>query len=287
VPVTDADDLYGLPLGRFVFSVLPWRRACAALVTAAGLSGWPRCASRRLARGRSTNWRAQSAALAELFAAGNDLAEAQADLLAGRGDPAGLRAAAQRERDAVDRLTASARGLLSGDGHDLSPAALGRVAGTLHAGALDRRSRDQVTAARLERDLRHVGLGSDSVIATPGVVTSVTAAPAGASPSPDREAEAERIRSDAAQRERAERKRSRRLAAARRAERQARRRMERADRDLTVAQEHRDRAAEALRVADAALTDARKHARAAVEAHRCAQDELERASRDPAPGGSP
>lgn len=63
--------------------------------------------------------------------------------------------------------------------------------------------------------------------------------------------------------------------------------MERADRDLTVAQEHRDRAAEALRVADAALTDARMHARAAVEAHRCVQDELERASRDPAPGGGP
>ena len=64
------------------------------------------------------------------------------------------------QREAVDQLLEAAGGLLSSEGHALSPAVLDRVADTLQAAALDPEAREQVQGGRLERELRHVGLGA-------------------------------------------------------------------------------------------------------------------------------
>ena len=118
--------------------------------------------------------RTQPRSFAELLDAGDALQEAHRTATSGRGDAAALRAAAQRERSAVDDLLQAARGLLTGDGHELSPTIIDRVADTLRAAALDDEAREQVRDGRLERELRHVGLG---VLAGGGAVQA-PAAPA-------------------------------------------------------------------------------------------------------------
>ena len=59
----------------------------------------------------------------------------------GGGDASALRDAARRERDAVDALIEAARGLLSSEGHELSPTTIDRVTETLQAAALDEDAR--------------------------------------------------------------------------------------------------------------------------------------------------
>ena len=156
----EPDDLYGLALDRFI----PERGALAKALRA----DKRRDEAAEVAALRKPSvaaWavnqlvRTQGDGLRELFDAGDGLREAQADLLAGRGDGRTLRAANERERDAVDTLVEAARGLLSSDGHELSPAVVERVADTLHAAALDAGAREQVRDGRLERELRHAGLG--------------------------------------------------------------------------------------------------------------------------------
>ncbi len=144
-------DLYGLPLDRFVAE----RGALAKSLRADG----KRDEAAEVAKLRKPSvaaWavnqlvRTQSRELKALFKAGDQLQRAQADLLAGKGDAGKLRAAAEREREAVDELTEAARGLLSSEGHELAPATLDRVSDTLHAAALDKDARGEV-AGRLPR----------------------------------------------------------------------------------------------------------------------------------------
>ena len=116
--------------------------------------------------------RTQRKAMDELFEAGDALRAAHDQVLAGRGDAGSLRAAVARERAAVDALTGAARGLLTSQGHELSPTIIDRVSDTLHAAALDDDARAQVSDGRLERELRHVGLG---MVGRPGAAPAVHA----------------------------------------------------------------------------------------------------------------
>lgn len=239
----DVDELYGLPLERFT----PERNALARELRGAG----SRAQAAEVAALRKPSvaaWavnqlvRTQVRAIEELFAAGDALRGAHDAVLAGRGDGSSLRAAVEGERLAVEKLAGGARGLLTSDGHELSPTILERVTDTLHAAALDDEAREQVREGRLERELRHVGLGMGAV--------SAPAAPR-AKRAPTRKQAADRAAQERAERERAEAR-----AAARATEREARRRLERAERAAAVAVERRNRAAAALHDAEAELADA-------------------------------
>ena len=298
------DELYGLPLDRFI----PERGALAKALRA----DKRRDEAAQVAALRKPSvaaWavnqlvRTQGDAVRELFDAGDGLREAQADLLAGRGDGRTLRSANERERDAVDALVEAARGLLSSDGHELSPAIVERVADTLHAAALDAGAREQVRDGRLERELRHVGLGlgeSPGPAPAPAPATpkakpkpkdkpAEPATPAAKQPpgrgGPSREEAAEARRAareqakrEKAEREQAERERAEARKAARTAEVAARRRAERAGHALKAAEERRERAAKALEQADEALAAAQSEAQEAVDAQRAAQAEFEQLS---------
>jgi hypothetical protein len=252
----DADELYGLPLERFV----PERDALAKALRAEG----QREEAARVAKLRKPSvaaWavnqlvRTQVRALNELLEAGDGLAAAHAAVVSGAGDGRALREAGERERAAVEALVEAARGLLTSDGHELSPAIIDRVADTLNAAALEDGAREQVRHGQLERELRHVGLGAAGLSVA---VASPPAKPAGTraeAPEPDRAA-------------------ARR--AARVAEADARRRAERAERALEAAQRNRDKAAAQLEEAEHALTGAQAEADAAAEAHRRASEKLER-----------
>ena len=263
----DIDELYGLPFDEFV----PARNTLARELRKAG----KRDEATEVAALRKPSvaaWavdqlvRTQRKAVAELFDAGDALRAAQDDVLAGRGDGQTLRAAVDRERTAVDALAAVARGLLTSDGQELSPTIIERVADTLHAAALDDEAREQVRAGRLERELRHVGLG---VLGAPPAGAPARPAPkkkpdaAAKNPATDRAAE----RSAREQRERADRAR----AEARAAEREARRRVDHAERAHRVAAERRDRAAEALSEAESRLEAAETELAEALQALRAAE----------------
>lgn len=281
----DVDDLYGLPLDQFV----PERTALARELRKAGER--ERAAEvAALRRPSVAAWavnqlvRTQHSAVGELFEAGDGLRAAQDDVLAGRGDARSLRAGVERERSAVDALTDAARGLLSSEGQELSDAMLGRVADTLHAAAFDDEARDQVREGRLERELRHVGLGT-AAFAGGGSTTPAPARPAGkkssagGKQSTDGGKEPSTGRAERAERERAERERAQARADARATEREARRRTERAGRSAKLALERRDRATEALREAQDGLEAAEAEVRAAEDALRDAEAAVRETSR--------
>jgi hypothetical protein len=239
----DADELYGLPLDRFIAErgrLAKALRAEGRREDAAGVAALRKPSVAAWAVNQLS--RTQRAAVDELLAAGDGLREAQSALLGGRGGGRDLRGAMQRERAAVDTLVGAARGLLSSEGHELSPTIVERVADTLHAAALSDEAREVLTQGRLERELRHVGLGVDG--------------PDAPVPVPER-----------AERERVEARK-----AARSAEAEARRRAERALRSLSSAQERREQAARALDEADSALEDARAEAESATREHEHARD---------------
>ena len=251
----EPDELYGLPLDRFVAERgalakalrAQKRRDEAATVAALRKPSVAAWAVNQLVR-------SQGAGVQELFDAGDALRDAQTQLLAGSGDGRALRAAGERERAAVDELVAAARGLLSSDGHELSGVVVERVDETLHAAALDPGAREQVRHGRLERELRHAGLGlgeAPAAPAAPGGVSKKGRPATAIRHTPPKPAPRERERERAAARQ-----------AARTAEAQARRRAERAGHALKAAQERRDRAAQALAQADDALAAAQ----AAVDA---------------------
>jgi hypothetical protein len=284
----EPDDLYGLALDRFIPERTELARALradqrreeAAAVAALRKPSVAAWAVNQLVR-------SQGAAVHELYEAGDALREAQADLLAGSGDGRALRAANERERAAVDTLVAAGRGLLDSDGHELSPSVVERVADTLHAAALDVDAREQVRAGRLERELRHVGLGlGESVFApapapsaTPAKPSSTKRRKAAAAPGETKQERAERARAAREQTETAKRLAREHDAArkaARSAETAARRRAERSTHALRAAEERRERAAHALGEADEALAAARAEAQAAAAEHQRARAELER-----------
>lgn len=308
--VTQVDDLYGLPLDRFVARRGALSRALrrdgqreqAAAVAGLRKPSVAAWAVNQLAR-------TQAQALADLFAAGEELRDVQSEVLAGREDPPALRAAADQERASVDALIDLARGLLDSEGHELSATVLDRVAETLNAAALDDDARATVREGRLERELRHVGLGTGAPaqLGTPTRTkhsgqrpgrragkeragkgragdgkpgqptgaeeprTQVAQQRAGGAPSQRADPATQRADAKRAERERADARR-----AARVAEAQARREADRAERALNIARERRERAAQALDDADQALAQAESQAREASDAHRRAREELDR-----------
>lgn len=259
--MTDAHELYGLPLDEFV----PARDALVKTLRADG----NRDRAKEIAGLRKPSvaaWavnqlvRTQGRDVDGLFAAGDALQDAQSQLLKGRGDGSSLRDAVAREREAVDELAGKARGLLTSGGAELTPTMLERVSDTLHAAALDEEARAQVRDGCLIRELKHVGLG--------GFGTAGTSAPA---PKASR-GPAARERKERQQAERAHREQ---LKAARTAASDARRAAERSERELRSAESRRDDAADALHEAEEALVAARQAAARTSEAHDLAREEFE------------
>jgi len=285
----DFDQLYGLPLDQFVAE----RGALVKALRADGDRGQAAEVA-ALRKPSVAAWavnqlvRTQRRAVDDLFAAGDTLRDVQAEVMAGRQDARALRDAAGDERAAVDALVQSARGLLTADGDGLSPSVIDRVADTLHAAALDDDARGAVDEGRLERELRHVGLGAGGLVAPGPAKRSARPEQGHAAkprdrgkrdddaPKPEgrgkRDDDAAKRRTDAkrAARERADARR-----AARSAEADARREADRAARALKIAQERRERAAEALTDAEEELADATSQAAAAVEAHRQAREKFD------------
>jgi hypothetical protein len=254
----DIDDLYGAPLDRFV----PQRTELAKALRNEG----HREEAAEVAALRKPSvaaWavnqliRTQGRSVKELFGAGDALRRAHEQAASGRGDAQALRKATQDERAAVDALIESARGLLSSEGHELSPAVVDRVAETLRAAAMDPDARSQVSQGRLERELRHVGLG---------FLGDIGGAPA---PAPKRKAPAPKGKQDQEQKaaEARERERAQALKDARASEKEARRELERAQRSVDSAQSRCDKAAAALDGAERELADAQAEAEAATAAH--------------------
>jgi hypothetical protein len=266
----DVDDLYGLPLDRFV----PERAAQVRALRAAGERKQAATVA-ALRKPSVAAWavnqlvRTQRRELQALLDAGDALRSVQADVLAKRAAAHDLRSAAGQERTAVDGLVSTARGLLSSTGQELSATTLGRVADTLHAAALDDEAREQVMEGRLVRELRHVGLGGAFGLAPPTRSAPARFRTSGATA--DRESARARRAAEAAERREQERAHKE----ARANERDAAREVERAERSLRAAQERRDRAAEALAQADEALADAQAGREAARAAHRQARQQLE------------
>jgi hypothetical protein len=269
----DVDDLYGLPLDRFV----PERAAQVRALRSAG-EREQATAVAALRKPSVAAWavnqliRTQRREVQALLDAGDALRDAQADVLAGGADAQDLRSAAERERTAVDGLVSTARGLLSSSGQELSAATLERVADTLHAAALDDEAREQVVEGRLVRELRHVGLGGGLGLVAPARAAQ-PARPRTSGAKADREAAKDPRAAKAAAAARREQEAARKQARAN--ERDAAREVERAERSLQTAQERRDRAAEALAQADEALADAQAGHEAALAAHRQARQQLE------------
>src|SRR5689334_18383698 len=190
----DIDDLYGAPFDRFV----PQRTELAKALRKEGR----RDEAAEVAALRKPSvaaWavnqliRTQARSVKDLFGAGDALRRAHEQAASGRGDAQALRKATQEERAAVDTLIEAARGLLTSDGHELSPTVIDRVAETLRAAALDPDARAQVSEGRLERELRHVGLGFLG-----------DATPAAPTPAPKRKATAAKPKQDRAQKAEAE-----------------------------------------------------------------------------------
>jgi len=268
------DELYGLPLDRFT----PERNALARELRNSGEreQGAEVAALRKpsvAAWAVNQLVRTQRTAIGELFEAGDGLRRAHDEVLAGRGDGGSLRTAVERERQAVESLIRAAGGLLTSDGHELSPTIIDRVADTLHAAALDDDARALLGDGRLERELRHVGLGmaaaaggtSAPTRSAPRVPQRSTSRKAG---EPAKKGAAEKSAADRRASERGVRERAQAEAQARAEERalerEARRRLERAERGAELALERRDRAAQALKVAEAGLTEAESELRDAT-----------------------
>jgi hypothetical protein len=262
----DADELYGLPLDRFV----PERDALARGLRTSGRRE-DAAAVARLRKPSVAAWavnqlvRTQRRAVAELFEAGDALRDAHQSVVSGAADGHALRAATERERAAVESLVGAAHGLLTSEGQELSAAIIERVSDTLHAAALDDDARAAVAPGTLERELRHVGLGAISAAASP---RGSSRRPPAVKPATETR---QRSAADVKARE-AERARARK--AARAAVAEARRRHERAERALRVAQERRDHAAQALHDADAALAASQAEADAAAAAYEQARGTL-------------
>jgi len=161
VAADDADALYGLPLDAFVAE----RDALAKRLRADGRRD-EADEVKALRKPSVAAWavnqvvRSQPKPARALWKAGDALIGAQDDLLAGRADAAKLRTAVEDERAALDALLDAARGLLTGEGHDLGDTTIERVRDTLHAGAIDAEAREEVAAGRAVRERAHAGLGA-------------------------------------------------------------------------------------------------------------------------------
>jgi hypothetical protein len=261
VPVDSPEDLYGLPLDRFI----PER---AALVKA--LRGEKRREEASeiaaLRKPSVAAWavnqlvRTQPRALQALFGAGEDLAQAQALAAAGKGGGDVMRDATRRQRDAVRELLGAAEGLLSSEGHALSQTMIERVAETLRAAGVDEEAQRQVAGGCLTHELRFAGVGIGGLVSSS---VNTEQRPAGkteaekAATAPESEAGRAAAESEAA------RERSAALKAARQAEAETRRAATRAHKEMVAAQTRREEAAAALEEAETLLSAAAQRAKEA------------------------
>jgi hypothetical protein len=247
VPVDSPEDLYGLPLDRFVASR-------AALVKALRTEKRREQASEvaALRKPSVAAWavnqlvRTEPKAVQALFDSGDDLARAQDQAAAGKGGGDAMRTATHRQREAVRELVEAAERLLSSEGQAVSPATTERVGETLRAAANDEDARRQVAGGCLTRELRLVGLGISGLAASS--VESDRSAP---EPPASRDAEADRVAAS---------ERAAALKAARRTEAEAGRAATRADQELAAARARRVQAAAALEEAETLLAAAARRA---------------------------
>jgi hypothetical protein len=287
-----AEELYGLPPGEFTSA----RDARAKELRKEGdreaadavkglrkptVAAW---ALNQLARRRAKD-------LERLLSAGEDLRAAQEELLAG-GDRSAFQEAASTERELVARLSADAATLASEAGQR-GGGLQEKVAGTLHAAALDEETAEELRAGRLTREREAIGGFGGSVAAPPGRAARTARAeePAsrearGGGAAPPKPA-AKRARPKAAADGAAEDARRRqRLTAARTDERHAQRELDTATRALEHARQraeaaaaHAAEAAERARTTAERLEEAKRAQAAARKAHTRASRALESAER--------
>ena len=280
-----AEDLYGLPPGEFTGArdarVKEVRgagdREAAAAIKALKKPTVAAWALNQLARRRAKD-------VERLVNAGEDLRAAPEELLAG-GDRGAFQEAATWARVLGAELCADATAMASEAG-ERGSGLEEKVAGTLHAAALDERTADELRSGRLVRERAAIG-GFGAAAAPP--------APAGrgrgsgrSAPAPKASTKRARGRGRASVgREGAEKAEQRqRVGAARADERHARRELEAAKRALEHAQEraeaaaaHAEEAAERARTTAERLKDAKRSASAARKAHQGAERALESAER--------
>ena len=248
------DELYALPLERFV----PERDVLAKQLRADGRrEDAARIASQ--VKPSIVAWavnqvvRAQPAAAATLWAAGDAVLDTQSRVVAGEAGGTELRAAIETERQALQPLVDAARGLMTGSGRFLGEQNVLPVSESLHAAAIDPQARPQVAEGRLTRPLRLTGL--EAALATnPGAPARTPAK----EPAPPREpppAEAG-TQSDAERRK---------------ADRERRAREQEAKRALARAHDARDAARERI----AAAVRERDQAHVEVEAQRTRLEDAE------------
>jgi hypothetical protein len=307
----EIDALYGLRPGEFVGA----RDALAKRLRAAGDRDAADAVG-RLARPTVAAWAINAVVRNEpewtqaLVTAGRRLEEAQQALIE-QGDRGAWRDATAAQREAVDRLARLADDLVRQERGSVSTAVGDAIRETLHAASIDPDAREAVCAARLEHELRAVGLlGADAAPAPAPAPAAPSAKPRAASTSKRRPAAAKAQRDDAdltprqaeaklredaeakrrkdaetkrrkdaeTKRREAERQEAERREAERReAERIARETLSEAEQALAEAQESADRRAaelDAAAAADRAAQEALDAAQATVAAARAA---LERA----------
>jgi hypothetical protein len=269
-----ADDLYGLLPGEFtrardarVKELRKEDREAADAVKALRKPSVAAWALNQLARRRPKD-------LDRLLAAGEDLRSAQEELLEG-GDRAAFQKAAAKERELVAELSGEAAAL-AGEAGQSGTGLQEKVAGSLHAAALDPETADELRAGRLLREREAIG-GFGAMSAPP---------PAGKAPPkrPSKKPKATSGTGRSAGREDAEHRQ--RLAAARTDERHTRRELEAAATALAHAQERADaakahaaEAAERARTTAERLKEAKRAAAAARKAHSKSERALQSAER--------
>lgn len=211
--------------------------------------------------------RTRSKEVERLLAAGEELRSAQEELLGG-GDRSAFQEAAAGERELVAQLSAGAT-TLAGEAGERGSGLQEKIAGTLHAAALDEETAEELRAGRLVREREAIG--------------GFGAAGGGPAPSPTKRKTKPKAKADAKAKDAPDRQR---LAAAETDERHARRELEAATRAVEHAQEraeaadaHAKEAAERAKTTAGRLKDAKKAETAARRAHTRAAQALESAER--------
>ena len=210
-----------------------------------------------------------------LLAAGQELRAAQEELLGG-GDRGPFQSAAAQERDEVAKLASEALKLVTEAGERVTPALQEKIAGTLHAAALDEETAAELREGRLVREREAIGGFGD---------LGAVAAPARSKPAGRKTAAPKKQRGKT---DRASAERRERLAAARTDERHARRELEAATRALTqaetraeAAKAHAEEANKRAKTTAERLKEARRAETAAKKAHARAERALGAAEREP------
>ena len=266
-----ADQLYGLPPGEFTAArdALVKRlradkqRELAGEVKALRrptLAAW---ALNQVVRNRRED-------VDELLAAGEQLREAQEQLVAG-GDRSGFQQAAARERELVAKLARDAAALAAEAGEGTSQGLEEKLIATLHAAALDEETAAELGAGRVLRERQAVaGFGGGFEMSAP--------APKKA---PKRTKPAKPAKDDAASRKReaaAEAKAREKLSAARLEERKAGRERDAAAKAAARAAARLDKAEERAAEAARRLDEARGEVEEAHEQERAAAERYESAA---------